>query len=149
MNDIPAQIKRNEELIAPCGLNCGVCKSYLAKERGLYKSKSSGCMGCIPGKRECRFIKDGCEKYRKNDIRFCFECGDFPCERIEKFEKRYTAKYHTSLIGNLLGIQNKGMSKWLAEEEKKWKCPQCGGTVSMHDGKCYDCGYKSKGKEVR
>ncbi len=138
------KIKLNEELVAPCGLNCGVCKYYLAKERGMYKTKSAGCAGCLPGKRECRLIKDSCEQYGKNNIRFCFECGDFPCKRIEKLEKRYTAKYHTSPVNNLILIRNGGLSQWLLAEEEKWRCPQCGGTISMHDGTCYDCWYISK-----
>ncbi|MFC1921507.1 DUF3795 domain-containing protein [Chloroflexota bacterium] len=128
-----------EELISPCGMNCGVCKYYLSKQRGLYKMKSSGCAGCMPGKRECRYIKD-CDNFRKNNFRFCYECGDFPCERIGKLEKRYVRQYHTSLVANSLKIKNVGMSKWLAEEEKKWRCSECGGTVSMHTGTCYDCG---------
>ena len=131
--------KMNEELIAPCGINCGVCRYYLGRERGLYKSKSSGCAGCIPGDRECRLTK-GCEKFGKSNFRFCYECDDFPCERIGRLEKRYAAKYHTSVVENLLRIRNIGMGKWLAGEEEKWKCPECGGTVSMHTGTCYDCG---------
>jgi hypothetical protein len=138
--------KMKEDLIAPCGINCGVCKYYLSRERGLYKTKSSGCAGCIPRNRGCG-IKRDCEKYRKNNFRFCYECGDFLCERIGRLEKRYTAKYHTSVVGNLLGIQNVGISKWLAEEEEKWRCPECGGTVSMHTGTCYDCGFDSWEKQ--
>ena len=139
------KIKLSEELVAPCGMNCGVCKYYLAKERELYKSRSAGCAGCLPGKRECRFIKDNCELHRKNSIRFCFECGDFPCEGVKKIEKRYVAKYRTSLINNLLQIQNNGMSQWLAEEEQKWRCSQCGGTITIHGGICYDCGHNEWG----
>ena len=135
------KIKLKEELVTPCGLNCGVCNYYLAKERGMYKTRSAGCTGCLPGKRECGFIKDSCEQYGKNNIRFCFECGDFPCERIEKLERRYTAKYHTSPVNNLMRIRDGGLSQWLSAEEEKWRCPQCGGTISMHDGTCYDCRY--------
>ncbi|MFC1900414.1 DUF3795 domain-containing protein [Chloroflexota bacterium] len=137
--------KMREELIAPCGINCGVCKSYLAKKRGLYKSKSSGCAGCIPRNRGCG-IKRDCEKFRKNNFRFCYECSDFPCKVIGRLEKKYTTKYHTSLINNLMRIQNRGMNQWLASEKTKWKCPECGGIVSMHTATCYDCGSDSWNK---
>ncbi len=138
--------KMNEELIAPCGINCSVCKYYLARERGLYKTKSAGCTGCIPGDSDCRIIKD-CEEFGKNNYRFCYECGDFPCERIGRLEKRYAAKYNTGVIVNLTRIQKMGLSKWLTEEEEKWKCPECGGRVSMHTGTCFDCGSDSWGKQ--
>jgi len=35
-------MEMNEDLIAPCGMNCGVCRFYLSRVKGLYKSKKSG-----------------------------------------------------------------------------------------------------------
>ena len=37
-------ISPHRDLIAPCGINCSVCKYYLSKAKGLYKSKKSGCI---------------------------------------------------------------------------------------------------------
>ena len=101
-----------------------------------FSDSSPRCLpGCIGLMRECQ----------STYIRFCSECGGFPCEGVKKLEKRYVAKYRTSLIDNLLQIQDKGLSQWLAEEEQKWRCPQCSGTISMHDGTCYDCGHNEWG----
>ena len=136
-----------EELIAPCGLNCGVCRYYLATIRGLYKSKKAGCTGCLPSNRACSIIKEGCYLLKENKIRFCFECGDFPCAKFDRLNRRYSTKYNTNLVNNLMEIKSKGLDKWLGEEEKKWKCANCGGVVSIHDLTCYDCGQKRIGKQ--
>ncbi|MHB8086476.1 MAG: DUF3795 domain-containing protein, partial [Dehalococcoidia bacterium] len=49
----------NEELIAPCGMNCAVCSRYLALK---YNVKSKGikisyCTGCRPRDRKCALLK--------------------------------------------------------------------------------------------
>lgn len=128
----------NEALIAPCGINCGVCKYYLAKAKGIYKSRRSGCIGCVPRGKGC--VCQGCEPLTKGNVRFCYECRDFPCKQLERLNQRYRTKYHTDLISNLLNIKKKGITDWLKEEEQRWKCNECGGMVSMHDLRCYDCG---------
>jgi hypothetical protein len=66
----------NEDLIAPCGINCGVCKYYLAKVMGSHKSKSTGCIGCLPKNKVCTY-KEGCEPLKMRVVRFCFECTHF------------------------------------------------------------------------
>lgn len=131
-------------LVAPCGMNCGVCKRYLATARGLAPKKGlPRCIGCRPGNKKCGFIKGSCELLRENRIKFCFECKDFPCEKLERLNHRYTSKYNASLIDNLLEIKKIGLDIWLKREEKKWKCPRCGGTMSVHNRMCYDCGYRN------
>ena len=131
----------SEALIAPCGINCGVCKFYLATIKGLYKSKKSGCIGCIPRNKGCTY-QGGCEPLKKREVRFCFECTDFPCKQLTKLNKRYSTKYHTNLVDNLLNIEKHGINKWLREEEQRWKCNKCGGTVSIHTHSCFDCGVR-------
>jgi hypothetical protein len=131
--------RMSEELIAPCGINCGVCRFYLGKAKGLYKSKTSGCAGCIPTNEGCNY-QGGCEFLNNKMVRFCFECAHFPCKQLEKLNKRYSTKYHTNLIDNLLNIKKNGIGNWLREEEQRWKCRECGGTVSLHTHFCFDCG---------
>lgn len=136
-------IKLSKELIAPCGMDCGVCKRYLATIRGTHKDKGlPACAGCCPQNRQCAFIKKSCAQLREKEISFCYECAGFPCRRLKTLDARYTSKYHTSLIANLREIQQMGLEAWLAEEEKKWRCTECGGTVSIHDAICYDCGHR-------
>lgn len=131
----------NKDLVAPCGMNCGVCMRYLATTRGVAKRmKIPECIGCRPRNKKCSFIKGSCSWLGEKKINFCFECQDFPCIRLERLNRRYTTKYGTSLISNLLEIRGIGLDEWLKKEEKKWKCPLCRGVISVHDRKCYDCG---------
>ena len=133
--------KHDADLIAPCGINCGVCRYYLARVKGMYKSTKSGCIGCIPRNSGCT-CQGGCEPLRTKSVRFCFECSDFPCDKLKKLNHRYTTKYHTNLIDNLLYIQKNGINKWITEDKKRWECDECGGTVSIHGHICFDCGEK-------
>ncbi|MFH1382394.1 MAG: DUF3795 domain-containing protein [Chloroflexota bacterium] len=137
-------IKLSRELVAPCGMNCGVCKRYLATVRGLAGGKGMpACTGCRPQNRKCALIIRGCRLLSGKKINFCFECPDFPCARLERLNHRYTTRYHTDLVENLLAIKELGLNRWLKKQAGKWQCPQCGGTISIHDRRCYDCGYAS------
>jgi hypothetical protein len=130
-----------EQLIAPCGMNCGVCTSYLAMKNDL-KNKGFGkgyCPGCLPRGKNCAFIKKQCEQLGKGLIRFCYACPDFPCRRLKKLDERYRAKYHMSMIENLNFIKLHGMAKFLENEAAKWRCPECGGVICCHNGLCYEC----------
>ena len=45
-----------------------------------------------------------------------------------------------SMIANLIEIREKGMEEFLRAQDKKWKCPTCGGTICCHNGICFNCG---------
>jgi hypothetical protein len=45
-----------------------------------------------------------------------------------------------SMISNLEYIRENGIDKFLNEESKKWKCPDCGETICTHNGICFNCG---------
>ena len=45
-----------------------------------------------------------------------------------------------SMLENLAFIQDHGIDAFLGKEERKWRCPDCGGTISCHNGICFDCG---------
>lgn len=129
------------ELIAPCGMNCGVCVSYLAREHDL---KSKGlkrvyCDGCLPRGKNCLHMSGSCELLRDGRVRFCYECEDFPCKRLKALDKRYRTKYHLSMIENLTAIKERGIDNFLEAEQEKWGCRKCGGTVSCHIGLCLAC----------
>lgn len=131
-----------EKLIAPCGMNCGVCVSYLAMMHDLKKKGFNRmyCAGCRPRGKNCTFMKDKCNLLGKGLVRFCYECADFPCRRLKDLDKRYRTKYHLSMIENLELIQKSGMEKFLEKEEAKWRCQECGGVICCHNGLCLNCG---------
>ena len=130
-----------EMLIAPCGMNCGVCVHYLAMKNDLKNKGFSRayCSGCRPRGENCTFMRGNCEKVGKGLVRFCFECEDFPCKRLKALDKRYSTKYHLSMIENLYSIKEQGMAFFLEKEDAKWRCPDCGETICCHNGLCLNC----------
>lgn len=130
-----------EKLIAPCGMNCGVCVSYLALKNNLNKKgfRKTYCAGCLPRGKNCAFMKRQCDLLGKGLVRFCYECGDFPCRRLKDLDKRYRTKYHMSMIENLKFIKENGIGEFLEKEEAKWHCPDCGEVICCHNGLCLIC----------
>lgn len=124
-------------LIAPCGMNCGICMAYLRE-----KNKCPGCRGPDINKSvsvvKCQ-IKN-CNELHKNNLKFCFKCSKFPCERIKHLDKRYRTKYNMSMVENLENIKKFGIRKFVKNEKIRWACSQCEGIICVHRGYCYNCG---------
>lgn len=130
-----------ENLIAPCGMNCALCISYQTDKvdlnhKGFHKKS---CPGCIPRGKHCVFLKSHCNLLGNGLIRFCYECDDFPCERLKLLDKRYRTKYHMSMIDNQAYIRDNGLESFLNKEAAKWSCKICGGTICCHNGLCLRC----------
>lgn len=118
----------NEKLIAPCGMNCGLCMMHLRD-----KNK---CPGCFSGRKvNGRCIKCGIFLCKKRRGEYCFDCNEFPCERLARLDKRYKEKYGMSEIDNLRFIKEKGIKSFLKKEERKWI--NSDGTYCVHDKKRY------------
>ena len=130
-----------ETLIAPCGMNCALCISYLAMKNDLKKKGFSKgyCAGCLPRGKNCVFLKKSCEKLGKGLVRFCYECEEFPCRRLKALDKRYRTSYHMSMVDNLDSIKKNGMDSFLQAEAVKWRCHRCGESVCCHNGLCLRC----------
>jgi len=134
--------ERNEELIAPCGMNCGICSQYLAFKHDV---RSKGirmpyCTGCRPRDKNCAFLKKRCDLLVNGKVKYCYECNDFPCQRLSHIDERYIKHHRMSMLENLEFIKKNGVVKLLEKEEQKWICPRCGGVISCHNGICFDCG---------
>ena len=130
-----------EQLSAPCGMNCGLCISYLAMKHELNKKGFARryCAGCLPRGKNCTFMANHCNLLGKGLVRFCYECVNFPCRRLKDLDKRYRTKCHMSMIENLEFIKKCGMESFLEKETVKWSCPECGGTICCHNGLCLNC----------
>ena len=119
----------NKNLIAPCGINCGVCKAHLRE-----KNPCHGCRAADQNKPKTRVnckIRN-CEK-RKGD--YC-DCKDFPCDRLKHLDERYCEKYGMSEIENLEFIKKDGIEKFLAQQNEKYVTDK--GTFCVHDKKIYE-----------
>ncbi|MGD0795065.1 MAG: DUF3795 domain-containing protein [Dehalococcoidales bacterium] len=146
-----------EVLIAPCGMNCAVCAGYLAlkndvKSKGLGRVYVAYCAGCRPRGKNCAFLKKRCDRLMNGTVKYCYECTDYPCRRLKHIDKRYRTLFHMSMIENLETIKSDGVQKLLERETEKWKCPECGGVISCHNGICFSCGLerlKAKKKKYR
>ena len=128
-------------LVAPCGMNCGICSAFLRD-----KNKCAGCRGSNTNKPVTRVrckIKT-CGAFQKGNARFCFECKKFPCDNLQYLDRRYRTKYKMSMIENLQSIKNFGIRKFLRNEEVRWTCLHCAGTICVHTGLCIDCGNRSQ-----
>lgn len=124
-------------LIAPCGMNCGICMAYLRE-----KDHCPGCRGeasqkpvsCV----RCKILN--CGLIRTGTAKFCLERDEKPCQRLKNLDKRYRSKYGMSMLENLAAIRRSGIRQFTADEKKKWTCRKCGGTVNVHRAVCYGCG---------
>ena len=130
-------LAKQELLIAPCGMNCGICIGYLRE-----KNKCNGCNSKVGFKanhcKKCS-IKN-CEHIKTSPSGFCYDCEKYPCKRLKQLDKRYRTKYRMSMIENLNKIKTSGMAEFLKSENEKWKCPNCGSRLSAHRESCLNCG---------
>ena len=129
-------IYMESSLIAPCGMNCGICRAYLRD-----KKKCSGCNG-IDDDKPAYCIKckmRNCEKKQGNNLELCYGCEVFPCLRLKQLDKRYRTKYAMSMLENLEQIENLGINEFLKNEKVRWTCKNCGGIICVHGGYCSSC----------
>lgn len=127
------------KLIAPCGMNCRLCRAYTRDKKP--------CPGCRvddslkPKTRTLCRIKT-CEKIANAGAKFCFGCDSFPCARLDHLDNRYRTKYGMSMIDNLKNIAKYGIRHFVRNEKERWACPECGGILCVHEMQCIYCGYR-------
>jgi hypothetical protein len=125
-------------LIAPCGMNCALCRAYTRDKKSCY-----GCRDVKGVKLKTRVtcrIKN-CEKLRQGKVRYCFSCDKFPCESLNRLDKRYRTKYGMSMIGNLVHMKKFGIRHFIRNENERWTCPECGNLICVHKLQCLFCGH--------
>lgn len=120
-------------LVAPCGIDCGVCELYTARydeklrklmvSKGIPESKLP-CDGCrnIDGK--CPVIQGDCKTYscvKAKGVEFCHECGDFPCVKLHPSANRADILPHNMKVFNLCTMKRVGVERFteLSPEIKK------------------------------
>ena len=146
----------NKDLLAPCGLYCGVCAIHIAdrdnnlkfKEKlvDVYKPFTKSiedikCSGCLSENQENIFgycqtcpIRD-C--VISNGFNGCYQCDDFPCKIIERFPFPVGKKVILRAIPRWKEI---GTEKWVEEEEKRYHCPECDNFLFRGAKRCNKCG---------
>ena len=146
----------NSNLLSRCGIYCGGCYVYLAyKEGGGFLDSISEklmipkdeirCEGCTgPAEslwrncRECRLLP--CLEERGYE--FCFECPEFEEASCDKYEglSRFCLERGEDIRASMRRIGNGGADAWLREQDRKWRCSQCGEPISWYEETCHHCG---------
>ena len=124
------------ELIAPCGMNCGICFAHL-RDKNVCPGCRIECSSKPKTRSECR-IKN-CTLLISTNSDFCYDCTEYSCKRLKQLDKHYRAKYNMSMIENLDNIRELGIEQFLQKEQERWRCPDCGGPICVHRGFCLNC----------
>lgn len=132
----------DESLIAPCGMNCGICLGFFGYKTNGEKRKMR-CTGCKVRDKSCSFLKKFCTKLTKKEVTYCYECIDFPCKHLEKIDTVYRQRYNMSMIENLKNIRDNGIDSFLKQQEEIYQCPNCGSFICVHNNICYSCKNKN------
>lgn len=125
--------------LAPCGVFCGACPSF-----------QKSCFGCSSANKEQRRTSwMGCQIrnccYEQKGFQFCADCRDFPCEKInQKLIKSHANDpkfaYRHEIEQNTKKFLELGPAAYLAYQDQRWTCTDCGGRVIFYDYVCRDCG---------
>lgn len=105
------------------------------------------CHGCKTDDRfiNCRDCKIRACARGKN-IEHCNLCEKYPCEFFHATllnEKLQQLLPHLKEIpGNLETITLCGTELWLADQKKKFQCPECGTAFSWYAVRCSRCGHE-------
>ena len=110
-------------LVSPCGGYCGDCPAYKVKDDPSWgevlarKFNWNGvpCEGCRPLKGRCQFVVGTCETYAcisKRGHDFCFECGEFPCAKLNPAADKAADLPHNIKLFALCYIKRHGVEEW-------------------------------------
>jgi len=153
---------KDKNLMAPCGLYCGVCGVYIAtrdnneKFKGvmgkLYgtepdKTECLGCMQADPPEKLygfCRLctIRD-CVKGK--GYYSCHQCADWPCGMIKNFGLATGRRVMMDTIPRWRDKaaahgHEKGSEEWARGVCERYHCPECGYPLFRGAQRCRGCG---------
>jgi hypothetical protein len=139
----------NKELLAPCGLYCGVCGVLMAhrNDNQKFKERLSALYACSPEEIACEgCLSDKRFKYcrqcpirscaQEKNYEGCHQCGDFPCSFIADFPLPVGKKV---ILRAIPAWRELGAEKWVQEEEQRYHCPHCGNALFRGAKRCRTC----------
>ncbi len=125
----------DEKCIAICGLFCGACPAFPEE-----------CNGCLSD-----FVREGCKECKKygfrdcakeHNVKHCYECGEFPCKRLEEFSKGPIINgicNHSNAIPDLESLKKIGKAEWIKKKIEEHTCKKCGELISWFDINSHKC----------
>ncbi len=148
-------VEIKKELLAPCGLYCGVCSIMIADRDNndkfknalvnLYKPMTKiiediKCKGCMADNPEDIFMYcKQCsirECVKEKEIEGCHQCDDFPCWRIKQFPIPVGKKVIMRVIPYW---KQHGTERYVSDEIKRYHCPECGNALFRGAKRCNKC----------
>ncbi|MDD5397766.1 MAG: DUF3795 domain-containing protein [Dehalococcoidia bacterium] len=139
----------NKELVAPCGLYCGVCGIHIATRDNNEKFKEK--LAPVYGVKPEDILCDGCLSQRvfsycricpikscciEKEIEGCHQCNEFPCRFIDDFPVPVGKNVILRCVPRWRVI---GTEKWIQEEQKRYNCPHCGAATFRGAKRCRNC----------
>lgn len=100
--------ERKNQLFSLCGLNCGLCTMFL----GNY------CGGCGNGNQSCKIAKCSLEHGK---MEYCYECGQFPCEKYQHIDEFDSFITHRRQKADLEKARSIGIEQYNLEQQEKIK----------------------------
>lgn len=140
-----------------CGIYCGSCPNYLAFRNGdvemikqLAQDKgfpgdAMRCDGCLSNRVSlhcagCRHGFRACAE--DHGVTWCFECADFPCQRLEDFRDVHIIdgiSHHATVVEELSDMKTTGVVNWVKKNDAESRCPECDASNYWFARKCSVC----------
>ncbi|HEX2952614.1 MAG TPA: DUF3795 domain-containing protein [Bacillota bacterium] len=117
-------------LTAPCGIDCFNCEFYEENLTEELKDRVAAFRGIDPEQVVCRGCRDqkGCRLHfsacatldcvKLKNVKFCFECGEFPCPKLQPASDGAARFPHNMKVYNLCRMKQIGVERWAIEESK-------------------------------
>ncbi|MFC1643323.1 DUF3795 domain-containing protein [Myxococcota bacterium] len=135
-----------------CGIYCGACSVLRYASTGHSDAFLNSCSSLPKNALVCRGCKSGtlyagcrtCEVREcasQRGVTQCAQCAEYPCRTYKRLRSTRRILPHLwERAPNLAAITQHGMDAWLAEQEKRWSCPECGTRFSWYTAACTQCG---------
>lgn len=121
-------MRTTKDLTAPCGIDCFNCQVYagnITEEtkaamalRLQLKPEQVPCNGCRT-QQGCRLHWNSCDTLdcvNAKGVDYCFECGEFPCDKLQPAADGADRFPHNMKVFNLCRIRSIGVERWAEEE---------------------------------
>jgi hypothetical protein len=114
-------------LVAPCGIDCGICELYLAGGNAALKTylvskgiaaEALPCTGCRARQGHCPVLGEQCATFacaQEHGAVSCGECEQFPCDKLSPAADRADVLPHNTKLFNLCVIARRGLEAFVAE----------------------------------
>jgi predicted RNA-binding Zn-ribbon protein involved in translation (DUF1610 family) len=140
---------RQEDLLAPCGLYCGVCAILMAHRDNneKFKERLAPIYGVLPEEIACHgCLSDQCFKYcqvcpirscaHEKNYEGCHQCDSWPCDYIANFPIPVGKKV---IMRAIPAWKELGTEKWVEQETARYRCPNCGKELFRGAKRCRAC----------